>query len=411
MLQITNRKILSFFEQRPEMDVETTFLKFIDIMETLQENMSKTLTNSNVMEILDNLKTMNTKFDRSQESNQFNLSNYMNELKRTMNEEIKTLMSINMMEKVEPVLREKLKDQQSAIVNSTLDKITTLFDNKFLNINEISRSNKEILSSQNDKLNNLLNRFENSSAKGKMSENLVLNTLKDMYPNAEIYSVGQTKETCDIMLVRNNKPKILVENKDWRRPVIQEEVKKFMRDIELQKCSGLFLSQNTTITTKDNFEINVHDGNVLVYVHCANNDPEKIKIALDIIDAFSNTLKLLEEESCSEQDMNTISKEVTDHINAEYQNFLSKKNKTIKMAKEFIQTLVKQIEEFTIPSLETYLASKYSLSSSKFVCEFCGFVGKSQQSKSAHMRGCNESKKLSTKKKGVSDSSICIETE
>lgn len=411
MLQITNRKILSFFEQRPEMDVETTFLKFIDIMETLQENMSKTLTNSNVMEILDNLKTMNTKFERSQESAQFNLSNYMNELKRTMNEEMKTLMSINMMEKVEPVLREKLKDQQSAIVNSTLDKITTLFDNKLVNINEISKSNKEILSSQNDKLNNLLNRFENSSAKGKMSENLVLNTLKDMYPNAEIYSVGQTKETCDIMLVRNNKPKILVENKDWRRPVIQEEVKKFMRDIESQKCCGLFLSQNTTITSKDNFEINVHDGNVLVYVHCANNDPEKIKIALDIIDAFSNTLKLLEEESCSEQDMNTISKEVTDHINAEYQNFLSKKNKTIKMAKEFIQTLVKQLEEFTIPSLEVYLASKYSLSSSKFVCEFCGFVGKSQQSKSAHMRGCNESKKLNTKKKGVSDSSICIETE
>ena len=408
---ITNSKILSFFEQRPEMDVETTFLKFIDIMETLQETMNKTLTNSNVLEILDNMKTMNAKFERSQELNQFNLSNYMNELKRSMNEEMKTLMSINMMEKVEPVLREKLKDQQSAIVNSTLDKITTLFDNKFLNINEISKSNKEILSSQNDKLNNLLNRFENSSNKGKMSENLVLNTLKDMYPNAEIYSVGQTKETCDIMLVRNNKPKILVENKDWRRPVIQEEVKKFMRDIELQKCCGLFLSQNTTITTKDNFEINVHDGNVLVYVHCANNDPEKIKIALDIIDAFFNTLKLLEEESCSEENMNTISKEVTDHINAEYQNFLSKKNKTIKMAKEFIQTLVKQIEEFTIPSLETYLLSKYSLSSSKFVCEYCGFVGKSQQSKSAHMRGCNESKKLNTKKKGVSDSTVCIETE
>jgi hypothetical protein len=411
MLQITNRKIISFFEQRPEMDVETTFLKFIDIMEALQENMSKTLTNSNVMEILDNMKTMNMKFDRSQEVSQFNLSKCMNELKRDMNEEIKTLMSINMMEKVEPVLREKFKEQHLAFVNVTFDKITNMFDNKLLNINEISRSNKEILSSQNDKLTNLLNRFENSSNKGKMSENLVLNTLKDLYPNAEIYSVGQTKETCDIMLVRNNKPKILVENKDWRRPVIQEEVKKFMRDIELQKCCGLFLSQNTTITTKDNFEINVHDGNVLVYVHCANNDPEKIKIALDIIDSFSNTLKLLEEESCSEENMNTISKEVTDHINAEYQNFLSKKNKTIKMAKEFIQTLVKQLDEFSVPSLETYLSSKYSVSSSKYVCEFCGFIGKSQQSKSAHMRGCNENKKLSTKKKDLGDSSICIETE
>jgi hypothetical protein len=410
-ITINNNKILSFFEQRPEMDVETTFLKFIDIMETLQESMNKTLTNTTVLEILDNLKTMNTKFERSQEVSQFNLSKYMNELKREMNEEIKTIMSISMMEKVEPVLRTKLKEQQCAIVDSAIDKFTNIFDNKFLNINEISKSNKEILSSQNDKLTNLLNRFENSSNKGKMSENLVLNTLKDLYPSAEIYSVGQTKETCDIMLVRNNKPKILVENKDWRRPVIQEEVKKFMRDIELQKCCGLFLSQNTTITTKDNFEINVHDGNVLVYVHCANNDPEKIKIALDIIDSFSNTLKLLEEESCSEENMNTISKEVTDHINAEYQNFLSKKNKTIKMAKEFIQTLVKQLEEFTIPSLETYLSSKYSVSSSKYVCEFCGFIGKSQQSKSAHMRGCNESKKLSTKKKEVSGSDLCIETE
>ena len=411
MLQITNNKILSFFEQRPEMDVETTLLKFIDIMETLQESMNKTLTNSSVLEILDNLKTMNNKFERSQEVSQFNLSKYMNELKRDMNEEIKTIMSISMMEKVEPVLRAKLKEQQTAIVDCALDKITNMFDNKLLNINEISKSNKEILSSQNDKLNNLLNRFENSSNKGKMSENLVLNTLKDMYPNAEIYSVGQTKETCDIMLVRNNKPKILVENKDWRRPVIQEEVKKFMRDIELQKCCGLFLSQNTTITTKDNFEINVHDGNVLVYVHCANNDPEKIKIALDIIDAFYSSLKLLEDESCSEENMNTISREVTDHINAEYQNFLSKKSKTIKMAKEFIQTLVKQLEEFNIPSLEVYLASKYSLSSSKYVCEFCGFMGKNQQSKSAHMRGCTENKNMKTTKKGHTSSTICVETE
>jgi len=59
------------------MDVETTLLKFIDIMETLQESMNKTLINSSVLEILDNLKTMNNKFERSQEVSQFNLSKYM----------------------------------------------------------------------------------------------------------------------------------------------------------------------------------------------------------------------------------------------------------------------------------------------------------------------------------------------
>ena len=408
---ITNSKILSFFEQRPEMDVENTLLKFIDIMETLQETMNKTLTNSTVLEILDNLKTMNTKFERSQEVSQFNLSKYMNELKTTMNEEIKTSMSISMMEKVEPVLRAKLKEQQCAIVDSAIDKFTNIFDNKFCNINEISRSNKEILSNQNDKLNNLLSKFENSSSKGQISENFILNILKSMYPTAEINLVAQTKETCDIMLIRNGKPKILVENKDWKRPIIQEEVRKFLRDIDAQKCCGLFLSQNTALTSKDNFEINIHDGNVLVYLHCVNNDPEKIKIAVDVIDAFHNTLKLLDSDTCSEEDMNTISKDVTEHINAEYQTFLSKKNKTIKMAKEFIQTLVKQLEEFNIPTLEVYLASKYSVSSSKFVCELCGFTGKNQQSKSAHMRGCPENKKQSNKSKGSASSTLCVETE
>lgn len=70
-------KFSRFFDQRPEMDVETTLLKFIDIMETLQESINKTLTNSSVLEILDNLKTMNNKFERSQEVSQFNLSKYM----------------------------------------------------------------------------------------------------------------------------------------------------------------------------------------------------------------------------------------------------------------------------------------------------------------------------------------------
>jgi tRNA A37 N6-isopentenylltransferase MiaA len=409
MVQITNRKIISFFEQRPEMDIETTFLKFIDIMESLQENMNKTLTNTTVVEILDNLKTMNTKFDRSQEINQFNLSKYMNELKRDMNEEIKTIMSISMMEKVEPVLREKFKEQHLAFVNVTFDKITTMFDNKLVNINEISKSNKEILSSQNDKLTNLLTRFENSSNKGKLSENLVLNILKDIFPSAEINSVGQTKETGDILLLRTNKPKILIENKLWGRSVVQAEVVKFIRDIDIQKCSGIFLSQNGKITTKENFEINIHNGNVLVYVHEVHNDPDKIKLAVDIVDHLKEKLDEYEDYN---NDQDNISKEMLEYINVEYQNFVSSKSSLVKLAKEFNQKLIKQIEDLKMPSLENYLSSKYSFSSNKFICEFCSFVGKNQQSKSAHIRGCVERKKMeSQKNKNIGEQIICIDAE
>jgi len=65
VLQITDKRILSFFQQRPDMDFEETILKFINIMESLQENIDKTLNNSTVLEILDSINSLK----RDNESN------------------------------------------------------------------------------------------------------------------------------------------------------------------------------------------------------------------------------------------------------------------------------------------------------------------------------------------------------
>ena len=95
--------------------------------------------------------------------------------------------------------------------------------------------------------------MEISSCKGKVSENIVFNILQNLYPSGQIDSVGTQKETGDIILRRLNKPTILIENKNWERNVVQEEVKKFIHDIEQQNCCGLFLSQNCGVATKENF--------------------------------------------------------------------------------------------------------------------------------------------------------------
>ena len=92
------------------------------------------------------------------------------------------------------------------------DLMKNVLDNKIASIKESSFENRTILSEQNNTLNSLLKRFENSSKKGKMSENLLSNVLAEVYPLAEIEDVGKTKETGDIMMLRKNKPKILVEN-------------------------------------------------------------------------------------------------------------------------------------------------------------------------------------------------------
>ena len=170
-----------------------------------------------------------------------------------------------------------------------------------------------------------------------MSENLIMNIVESLYPAAHIEAVGQTKETGDIILTRNHKPKILLENKLWNRSVVQAEVTKFIRDIEVQNCCGIFLSQGGKITTKDNYEINIHNGNVLVYVHDVNNDPDKIKLAVDIVDH----LKCKLDEFAGEESTDNISKEMLDTINVEYQNFAASKTSLIKLTKEFNKKFMK----------------------------------------------------------------------
>ena len=404
VLQITNNRILSFFEQRPDMDFESTILKFIDIMETLNENMNKTLNNTTVTEILDNIKSMRS-------DNQTNLSTAMVEVKRGLNEDIRMIMANSMNENLEPTLRAKLKEQQTHLVDNVSGRLEQLLESKISGLKETTNANREIISCQNDTLNIFLKRFENSSKKGKISENLLSNVLSEVYPLAEIEDVGKTKETGDIVFLRKNKPKILIENKDWTRPIVNAEVVKFVRDVEIQKCHGLFLSQNVGICSKDNYEINILEGNlVAVYIHNVNYDPEKIRVGVDIIDSISEILKEIDVLEINQSTEYSISKELTQFINVEYQNYLAHKERTIKMAKDFVANLIKHEEEFNFSSLEKFLESKCNTQNNKNVCKYCGFIGKKAQSLSAHMRGCAKYK-ATLKKEKPENNEICIETE
>ena len=478
-MQLQNHRILSFFKEHPNLDPETTILKFIDIMENLHENMNSSMNNSMVISILDNLKLMNSKIDTvSQNVNkitkdtqtQFSLK--MNEFKKDYLQQLNMVLTCNVSEKIAPLLKEqneslfmktnsmlqKVIPKNEEVVSKSIEKIIVQFqktlqsdtqkllsntmdrdtfstytrefnqkiasiisssqtiishaiekteerlETKMDNIKDISSTSHQTTSSLHNSVGSLLRKFENSSIKGKMSENLIQNIIESLYPNANISSVGNTKETGDIMMIRSHKPKILIENKLWNRSVVQAEVAKFIRDIEVQNCCGVFLSQNGKITTKENFEINVHNGNVLVYVHDVNNDPDKIKLAVDIVDHLKCKLDDMCDGNLIESD--TIPKETLDYINLEYQNFITSKTALTKLAKEFNKKLLKQIDDIKLPSLEDYLSSKYSFSSSKFVCEYCNFVGKNQQSKSAHLRGCVERKRIEKEKETGQKSNI-----
>ena len=259
-------------------------------------------------------------------------------------------------------------------------------------IKELSSANQQITSALTHSVSEMLKKMENSSVKGKISENILFNTLVSLYPCAQIDSVGTTKETGDIIVTRKDRPRILIENKNWDKNVVQEEVKKFLHDVEQQNCCGLFLAQNYGIANKEDFEINIHNGNVLVYIHQAKNDPDKIKIAVSIIDHLKLRLDQLTADK-SVDNTDTISKERLDCINQEYQTFVSQKLAMIRHVRDFQTKLCKMIEDVRLPSLEEHLSTRYATSSSKYVCQYCeAFQAKNQQALSAHHRGCAKKK-------------------
>jgi len=275
-------------------------------------------------------------------------------------------------------------------IDTRITDIRNLNTQNFSEIREISTINNNSQSLLQNNINDLLKKMENSSSKGKISENILYNIITPLYPTAEIKSVGNTKETGDIMLHRKDYPTILFENKNYERNVTTDEIKKFLRDIETQNCCGIMLAQHSGIANKENYQIELHNGNVVLYLHNVEYQADRIKVAVDIIDHFKSELNDFNIQS----EGLTIEKMVLDEINVEYQNFIMHKLTHIKTIKDFNQKLLSQMDDIKFPCLEQFLSKKYStISSSKQeICEYCKVNFKNQRALSAHYRGCLEKK-------------------
>jgi hypothetical protein len=126
---------------------------------------------------------------------------------------------------------------------------------------------------------------------------------------------------------------------------------------------------------------------VLLYIHNVNYNQDIIKIAIDIIDSFKTKL-----DEITLTDDYPISKDNLEEINREYQIFAEQKLNQLKLVKEFSQKMIKNIEDFQLPCLEKMLSSRFGyITSGKFICEKCNFIGKNPLALSVHKRTCDKS--------------------
>lgn len=281
------------------------------------------------------------------------------------------------------------------IVNALVNSSESRLESKIIDVKNSTQDIKHIKETQNgfaENLSKLLRKMENSSIKGKMSENVLNSILQELFPSGEIESVGNQTAKGDFILKRANKPTILIENKNYEKNVNKDEVNKFIRDIDENNCCGLFLSQNGGIANKENFEFNFHKGNVLFYLHDANNDLHKIKFAIHAIDSIKIKMdELNQNENSHTNGIEVIDKDTLAELNREYQAFINQKTTLIKTAKEMSQKIIQQADELQMPCLEKYLSKIFAFSvapSSAEICPLCNTFWKNKQALSAHLRAC-----------------------
>ena len=357
---------------------------------------------------------------KSQEKNYLQIENCIKTACSTISKDTTKLLEVsnsdnshfdNIVKNVELQLTSMITHIQQPIFNY-IQSSEERTNNGIQNIQEKLNTSHNNTSQLTNEISDFLNKYKNnSSTKGNVSEAELYSVLQSIMPSDEIVKVNTDTATCDLKVIRmdKTKPSILFENKDYARSVPTEEIKKFERDIQLQKIHGIFISHKSPITFKQPFHIDIISGLIHIYIPNAEYDANKIKIAIDIIDSLS--FKLTQINNLTNKEEYIVDKEDIEEIVNEYNTFASNKLIMIDTIKSVTKQLIDKMEDIQLPKLKKLFIKLGNIENdNEYKCTICNcWSGKNKASLGAHMRNCKTTTNA-TKKELTNDNISTMET-
>lgn len=290
-----------------------------------------------------------------------------------------------MIEKMSNIIDSKYNSLLSNIQENVINNISQSENRINLSLGQIKDISQRGCTIQ-EALNEQMIKSKVSANKGSFSEKLLFDVINNAYPSGELINSSNLSAHGDMILKRNNKSTILIENKDYAVPVRREEVDKFLRDISNAECCGIFISQHSGIVGKENYQIDIHDGYILIYIHNCEYDESKIKCAINMIDVLSEKLVKMDNKNA------TISIELLKDINLEYQTFIIQKDKMLCGLKDFYKKSLEQYNDLNLPNLDKYISNHYANSKiNKVSCDICNkFETTKLTSLARHKHSCKK---------------------
>ena len=436
MLSTKNERIVKFYENRKDLDFEKMNIMLIDFMEKISSNADMNREDfllssfkkleTHVHDMRDTIKLSNqtmvnlqTTIANIPSNMSDNIGSKLSDIKENSVREIERVLETNkhhttehidskfkaiIIDNFKHILDVNLLEYKNTLENKNqsfelLDSINGNFQSRCDSLQQFILSIVKELQETTIKNSNILvtlntnaDRQKSANYKGIDSENKLESTLNDIFPEANIINTTGKPNCGDFWFEREGQDKIMIENKDHKVNITIPAIKDFMDHADYVGCHGILISHQSGIAKKKNFQIDIHNKHILIYIHNANYDKEKIRLAVDAIDHLSNSLKKY--SNADEIELN-ITTDIIKEINTEYQVFLSKKIELSTTLTKFNATMKKQIAEIHFPELAKVLAQQFANTESTiFKCQYCKKTWKNAVSLAKHTQTCIKTAKV-----------------
>ena len=362
-----------------------------------QEKINHILEKSNDALLAKTTVLMNEIIPKSNDKNYASIESCFKQFFQTIAEDTKQLLKMNGGDKSDDIIENldiHIQKMFSNIQASLFNAIQSSESRTFNNIQQIHDNmilQKQVQESLSAELSTFLNKYKsNSSVKGNVSECELFSLLQKIVPQDFLVNCSAEACSCDIRLTRKDKrlPNILFENKDYTSSVTTEQVEKFERDLKIQRCHGIFVSQNSPIVYKENFHIDIIDNIIHLYIPNAGYDIEKIKLAINVVDSLSEKLNLAHADSNTDEGFE-ISMTQFENLKNEYCEFANKKSDMLDLIRSITKQLTDKLDAIEVPVLKKMTVGDTETKGLGIVCSLCNkFNAKNKASLGAHMKHC-----------------------